>query len=253
MNPFKTKGLLRTVEQGLVPGRHCGSSPRHEAGCFLEGLVRYCFDYQCGGGAPACSRPTPSDSVSVDPAPASSGGPRRSLRVWDPVRCALAFCGPRLGANEVGRPVPGSGAGALEVRSREGGGGPSPCAAAAPGTRNAPAGRPGRHNLGRVVALVLCASPCLRAVPPGCGRIGCRGAPAAAPQPESLPFGHASARAPQPRLPSDFTGESNGAAQLPRVRRTHLGRAISFFGPGRRLRLASPVPSDHFGASSSES
>ncbi|KAJ1162388.1 hypothetical protein NDU88_002856 [Pleurodeles waltl] len=67
------------------------------------------------------------------------------------------------------------------------------------------------------------------------------------------PSGRAAARAPQPRLPSDFTGKSSEAAPLPRVRRTHLGWANPFFGPVRRLRLASPVPSDRHGASCRES
>ncbi|KAJ1098992.1 hypothetical protein NDU88_004097 [Pleurodeles waltl] len=199
-----------------------------------------------GGGAAARSRPSPSDPASVDPAPASSGGPRESLGVRVPLKCALALLGPRLGANDVERPAPGPGAGVLEVRLTRGG--PSPRAAAALGKRNAPAGcrgaTPWPGGCSRPLRVSL-----LTGRPAGPRPDRCCGAPAATPQPESPLSGRSAARAPQSRLLSDFTGESNGAAPLPRVRRTHLGRANLFFGPGHRLRLASPVPLDHFRAS----
>ncbi|KAJ1097475.1 hypothetical protein NDU88_002593 [Pleurodeles waltl] len=121
------------------------------------------------------------------------------------------------------------------------------------GRKECPGRTTGAPHLGRGATLVLCVSPCLRAVPPGRGQIRCRGAPAAAPQPESPPSGRTAARARRPRPPSDPTGKSSEAAPLPRVRRTHLGWANPFFGPGSRLRLASPVPSDRHGASCHES
>ncbi|KAJ1156436.1 hypothetical protein NDU88_009158 [Pleurodeles waltl] len=84
------------------------------------------------------------------------------------------------------------------------------------------------------------ASPGSRAAQPGCGQVGDRGAPAAAPQLESSQFHRAAAQAPQPRLHSDFTGESDGAAPMSHVRRTHLSQASLFSGSGCVADRASP-------------
>ncbi|KAJ1183931.1 hypothetical protein NDU88_000741 [Pleurodeles waltl] len=219
------KALFLVTTATPVRGTRLGVSLR--ASCVTAPII------SAGGGAAARSRPTPSDPASVDPAPASSGGPRESLGVRVPLRCRLALLCPRLGANDVERPAPGPSAGAPEVRSREGRGGePSPRAAAAPSERNAPAGCPGRHTLTGGSRSSSARLPAYGTSRRAAARSGAAALPQLRPQPESPSSGRAAARAPQPRLPSDPTGESNGAAPMPRVRHTHIGRANSFFRSG---------------------
>ncbi|KAJ1172807.1 hypothetical protein NDU88_004649 [Pleurodeles waltl] len=126
-------------------------------------------------------------------------------------------------------------------------GGPNPCAAAALGEM------PRQYAQGATfwprAASVLHASLGSWAAQPGRGQVGGRGAPAAVPQLESSQFRRAAAQTPQPRLHSDFTGESDGAAPMPHVRRTHLSQASLFSGSGRRPRLTPSHSSDQLGTS----
>ncbi|KAJ1171783.1 hypothetical protein NDU88_003641 [Pleurodeles waltl] len=95
-------------------------------------------------------------------------------------------------------------------------------------------------------APVLHGSHGSRPAQPGRGQVGGRGAPAAAPKLESSRLRRTAIQASQPRLHSNFTGESDGAAPMPRVHRTHLGQASLFFGSGHQLR---PAPSNSTGQS----
>ncbi|KAJ1118918.1 hypothetical protein NDU88_007105 [Pleurodeles waltl] len=184
-------------------------------------------------------------SQPVDPL----GGPRRSVGVQVPLRCVLALCGPRLGENNVEGPAPGPGAGAFEVWTREGWG--PARAQRRSGQKGCPGRMSGAPHTGRRAALVLCASPCLRAVLPGRGQVGCCCAPAAAPQPRSPPYGRAAARAPQLRIPQRPYGRTKRGSPAA-VCAPHPPRPGRFgFRSGRRLRLVSPDPLDHFRASCS--
>ncbi|KAJ1140361.1 hypothetical protein NDU88_006716 [Pleurodeles waltl] len=201
-----------------------GSSLPHQAGPIYDGRAQARSDHQRGGGAAANSRSALSSQASARPVPASGGGPGRKPTVSrGRGSTPEGHRGSRSPAGERSfSPAPGKGrsaeAGQRSVlalaRPKFGPAGvPSPCAAAARGEvpRQDTQGATPRPQ----ATPVLHAAPSSRAAQPGRGQAGGRGAPAAAPQ---LVISRIR-----------FTGESDGATPMPRVRCTHLSQASLLF------------------------
>ncbi|KAJ1166743.1 hypothetical protein NDU88_007140 [Pleurodeles waltl] len=201
-----------------APSRRGDSSSQCQAGPRLSAR----------GGVAAYSRASLSCLASVLLAPASSRGPGRNPTVRFPA-------GERSHSPAQTRGSQRRWASARSwrrcARSSVPRGGSNPCAAAARGEM------PWQYAQGATLwpgaTSVLNASLGSRATQPGHGQVG----------------GCAAAQTPQPRLHSDFTGDSDGAATMPCVHCTYLSQASLFSGSSRRPRLTPSHSSDQLGTS----